>query len=62
MALAVVILAFGCLIAAAYLWQRSKKLAADGVPHRGLNIAIVVLSLLGVLLALSAVTIFRGGA
>ena len=59
MALAIVILALGCLIAAAYLWQRSKKFGDDGINHRGTRIAIVVLTIVGVLLALASQTFFR---
>lgn len=59
MALAIVILALGCLIAAAYLWQRSKKFGDDGINHRGTRIAIVVLTVVGVLLALASQTFFR---
>ena len=59
MALAIVILALGCLIAAAYLWQRSKKFGDDGIHQRGTRIAIIVLTVVGVLLALASQTFFR---
>ena len=52
MALAIVILALGCLIAAAYLWQRSKKFGDDGINHRGTRIAIILLIVAGILLTL----------
>ena len=52
MALALVVLAFGCLGAAAFLWQRNKKFGVDGLGRGGTRIAIVLLILGGVLLAL----------
>ena len=52
MALALVVLALGCLGAAAYLWQRNKKFGIDGLGRGGTRIAIILLMLGGVLLAL----------
>ena len=52
MALALVVLALGCLGAAAYLWQRNKKFGIDGLGRGGTRIAIILLILGGVLLAL----------
>ena len=52
MALALVVLALGCLGAAAFLWQRNKKFGVDGLGRGGTRIAIILLILGGVLLAL----------
>ena len=52
MALALVVLALGCLGAAAFLWQRNKKFGVDGLGRGGTRIAIILLMLGGVLLAL----------
>ena len=52
MALALVVLALGCLGAAAFLWQRNKKFGVDGLGRGGTRIAILLLILGGVLLAL----------
>ena len=60
MSLAVIVLALGCLIAAAYLWQRNKKAGIDGAGHGRMRVAITILVLAGVLLALASQTFFRG--
>jgi hypothetical protein len=52
--IALVVLAFGCLIAAAYLWQRNKKTGVDGLGTSGTRIAIIALMLAGVLSALAS--------
>jgi hypothetical protein len=52
--IALVVLAFGCLIAAAYLWQRNKKTGVDGLGTGGTRIAIIALMLAGVLSALAS--------
>ena len=52
MALALVVLAFGCLGAAAYLWQRNKKFGVDGLGRGGTRIAIILLIVAGILLTL----------
>lgn len=49
MAIALIVLALGCLIAATYLWQRNKKSGVDGVGTGGIRIAIIVLILVGLL-------------
>ncbi len=61
LSLGIVLLAFACLIGAVILWQRNKKAGVDGVGRGGTRIAIIVLTLAGVLLALaSQLSIFRG--
>jgi hypothetical protein len=52
--IALVVLAFGCLIAATYLWQRNKKIGVDGLGRGGTRIAIIALVLAGVLSALAS--------
>lgn len=54
MPLALAVLALGCLAAATYLWQRSRKVETDGSGTRGTRIAIVALVLAGVLIALAS--------
>ncbi|MFH8251115.1 hypothetical protein ACH3VR_12165 [Microbacterium sp. B2969] len=59
MSLGVVALALGCLVAATILWQRNKKAGVDGVGRGGTRVAIIVLTIAGVLLALASQTFFR---
>lgn len=59
MELPVIFLALGCLIAAAYLWQRNKKAGDDSAGHGWTRVAITILVLAGVLLALASQTFFR---
>jgi hypothetical protein len=54
MALALVVLALGCLIAATFLWQRTKKLEGAGAGTRRTRIAITVLVVAGIALALGS--------